>query len=86
MDTDFYRADVIFEHEFHEFHEYFWHMDEHGFTVRMLFLNTNFTNILGTWMDSGFTVRMVIDEHEYLESRIFLGTRILTLSLQKIFV
>ena len=63
----------------------------HGWTriyraVRMLFLNTNFTNIFGTWMDSGFTVRMVIDEHEYLEYRIFLGTRILTLSLQKIFV
>lgn len=44
MDTD-YRADVIFEHESHEFHEYFWHTDGHRWTRIYRadggFLNTN---------------------------------------------
>ena len=46
MNTDFTMRMVGFEHESHEFHEYFWvhgyyflsptdSTDEHGFTVRM---------------------------------------------------
>ena len=77
MDTDghgFYRADGIFEHESHEFHESHSNIfgtrmdaDGHGFTVRMLFLNTNctnFTNIFGYTDTHGwtqiFTMRMVV--------------------------
>ena len=64
MDTDghgFYRADVIFEHESHEFHEYFL---AHGYS-RMntdlpcgwWVLNTNctnFTNLFGHTEGHGF--------------------------------
>ena len=56
MDTDghgFYRADGIFEHESHEFHEYFW---VHGYSR----MDTDFYHA-----DGGFFEHEYHELHEY---------------------
>ena len=72
MDTDehgFYRADIIFEHESHELHEYFWHTDGHGWTriyrADIIFehefheFHEYFLAHGWTRMDTDFTVRRI---------------------------